>query len=195
MAAALSPPPELLRAFLGDEPGQAAAPEALDGLWLVPSLGLSPASRSALAALALTQELQAMERAAASEAPSGEDGGEEAGDDAGASFCGYYRDRDVFGPGADALPEAARRAVDEARGALLGAARQLLAPRGAWPSGGAAPPCEAWLNVIRPGDHMRPHDHAGSLLSGVYYPRVPGPGPGPGRAAPDGRRAAEPARR
>jgi hypothetical protein len=150
----------------------------------VPALAsLGASDVSVLCDLALSRECDALERALHDEGtapheqapiipPSASTEGEGSG--CGASFCGFYHDRDVFAwadrlaAGAQATP--ASRAVVRARHAIESAMREcgLLDT-----SVERAVRCEAWLNVLRHGDFLRLHDHAGALVSGVCWLHVP----------------------
>jgi hypothetical protein len=144
----------------------------------VPALAsLGAAEVSLLRGLALSRECDALARALHDEeAPPQERASlappiaatESEGSGCGASFCGFYHDRDIFRWAerleAHAQATPASRAVLRARHAIEASMRErgLLDTRVA-----RGLRCEAWLNVLRHGDFLRLHDHEGAI------PRAP----------------------
>lgn len=165
----------VLRRFLGPSADAFVCRDALPGLVTVPALGsIGAAETHALCELALAHECESLERSLVAA-----DQGLELdsdGDACGASFCGFYREHDIFAWAdrleAQAASTPASRAVRLARGeieaAMAGADVEPLRP-----TGGGPMRCEAWLNVLRHGDFLRLHDHSGALLSGVFWLHVP----------------------
>lgn len=128
-----------------------------------------------LCELALSHECDALEQRLrappedeqAADAPTGD--ADSDGRACGASFCGFYDKRDIFTWAEHAEPSShASRAVLDARRAI-----ELAIQAAGYEVGGAPARCEAWLNVLRHGDFLRLHDHAGALLSGVCWLYVP----------------------
>lgn len=174
----------VLRTFLGPSADAFVRRAALPGLITVPAASSIGASEThALCDLALAHECESLERSL--EADHGEL--DRDGDACGASFCGFYRERDIFTWADDLEAQAAATPASHAVRLVRGAIEAAIAGEGVQPllPVGASPMrCEAWLNVLRHGDFLRLHDHSGALISGVLWLHVP-----TGTAASDGKAA------
>lgn len=172
---------DVLRRFLG--PADFVQRDVLSGLVIEPVLAaLSEETIGRVCELALLHECAALEQqvrarqediaadsfARQSSTPMAD--ADTDGRACGASFCGFYHSRDVFTWAARAEPSDASRAVLEVRHAIEHAVRAAGTPLSA---DGELVRCEAWLNVLRHGDFLRLHDHAGALVSGVCWLHVP----------------------
>uniref|UniRef100_A0A7R9UXG5 Prolyl 4-hydroxylase alpha subunit Fe(2+) 2OG dioxygenase domain-containing protein n=1 Tax=Diacronema lutheri TaxID=2081491 RepID=A0A7R9UXG5_DIALT len=137
-------------------------------LTLVP---FSEATIGHLCELALSHECDALEKQMC--ADDADDGRAEEGHGdgraCGASFCGFYHTRDILAWAQQAEPSEASRSVLEARRAIEAA----LEDAGVRLREEPTVRCEAWLNVLRHGDFLRLHDHAGALASGVCWLDAP----------------------
>ena len=166
----------ILRAFVGNEIERFSHRESLPGLVTRQALAsLERPHVDLLCARALAHECEALEQRAANDddRQASDAHADSDGRVCGASFCGFYHERDVFSWAERCRAEERTTPTSRAVDALRCAVEAMIVAEGV-PLHTHPVRFEAWLNVLRHGDFLKLHDHAGALVSGVCWLHVPG---------------------